>query len=157
VARRILLRLADSGDCPDLVRRRAPIDEVAPDGDDDACRVVNVLADRRLITVTRETVEIGDKAYSNKAIRAHPPPARNAATIPQPAGQQANRARRGSRGGRPPAFDRDAYKQRNTAERCVNKLKLHRAVATRYDKRDYLYRGTIDVASIRIWLRDPVP
>jgi hypothetical protein len=29
-------------------------------------------------------------------------------------------------------------------------------VATRYDKRDYLYRGTIDVASIRIWLRDPV-
>jgi hypothetical protein len=26
----------------------------------------------------------------------------------------------------------------------------------RYDKRDYVYRGTIDVASIRIWLRDPV-
>jgi hypothetical protein len=29
------------------------------------------------------------------------------------------------------------------------------AAATRYD-RDYIYRGTIDVASIRIWLRDPV-
>jgi hypothetical protein len=29
-------------------------------------------------------------------------------------------------------------------------------VATRYDKRDYIFRGTIDVASIRIWLRDPV-
>jgi hypothetical protein len=28
-------------------------------------------------------------------------------------------------------------------------------VATRYDKRDHVWRGTIDVASIRIWLRDP--
>ena len=38
-----------------------------------------------------------------------------------------------------------------------SKLKGHRAVATRYDKRDYMFRGTIDVASIRIWLRDPIP
>jgi transposase len=43
------------------------------------------------------------------------------------------------------------------AERTINKLKAHRAVATRYDKRDYVFRGTVDVASIRIWLRDPVP
>ena len=27
---------------------------------------------------------------------------------------------------------------------------------TKYDKRDRIYQGTIDVASIRIWLRDPV-
>ena len=43
------------------------------------------------------------------------------------------------------------------SSRAINKLKGHRAVATRYDKRDYMFRGTIDVASIRIWLRDPVP
>jgi hypothetical protein len=24
-------------------------------------------------------------------------------------------------------------------------------------ERDYVFRGTVDVASIRIWLRDPVP
>jgi hypothetical protein len=30
-------------------------------------------------------------------------------------------------------------------------------VATRFDKRDVIYQGTIDVASIKIWLRDPVP
>jgi transposase len=36
-------------------------------------------------------------------------------------------------------------------------LRQHRAVATRYDKRDFVWRGTVDVASIRIWLRDPVP
>ena len=31
-----------------------------------------------------------------------------------------------------------------------------RAVATRYDKRERIYQGTIDVASISIWLPDPV-
>jgi transposase len=42
-------------------------------------------------------------------------------------------------------------------ERAINTLRQHRAVATRYDKRDFVYRGTVDVAAIRIWLRDPVP
>jgi transposase len=78
-----------------------------------------------------------------------------AATIPEPADQQANRARRGPRGGRPPTFDTLRYKDRNVVERCINKLKQLRAVATRYDKREYMYQGTVDVASIRIWLRDP--
>jgi hypothetical protein len=32
----------------------------------------------------------------------------------------------------------------------------HRAVATRFDERERIYQGTLDVASIRIWLRDPV-
>jgi transposase len=48
------------------------------------------------------------------------------------------------------------YKERNTVERCFSKLRQFRAVATRYDKRDYMYQATLDVASIRIWLRDPV-
>ena len=59
-------------------------------------------------------------------------------------------------GGRPPVFDAARYKERNTVERCFSKLKQFRAVATRYDKRDFMYQGTVDVASIRIWLRDPV-
>ena len=70
--------------------------------------------------------------------------------------EQGNRARRGRRGGRPPAFDSAYYKQRNVVERCINKLKRLHAIATRYDKREYVYQGTVDVASIRIRLRDRV-
>jgi transposase len=47
--------------------------------------------------------------------------------------------------------------KRNVVERCIHKLKQYRAIATRYDKREYMYQGTVDLASVRIWLRDPVP
>lgn len=49
-----------------------------------------------------------------------------------------------------------AYRDRNTVERAFNKLRAFRAVASRTDKRDYIYQGTIDVATIKIWHRDPV-
>jgi transposase len=42
-------------------------------------------------------------------------------------------------------------------ERCFGKLEQFRAVATRYDKREFMYQATVNVASIRIWLRYPVP
>ncbi|WP_425465619.1 hypothetical protein [Nonomuraea turkmeniaca] len=59
--------------------------------------------------------------------------------------------------GLPPGFDAERYRERNTVERCVNKLRNNRAVALRTDKCKRIYQGTIDVASIRIWLRDPTP
>lgn len=103
---------------------------------------------------TRPHSLLADKAYSNKAIRRHLRNRRIRAVIPLKADQQAGRRRRGTRG-RLPGFDPDAYRQRNVVERAVNKLRATRAVATRYDKRDFVYRGTIDVAAIRIWLRNP--
>lgn len=103
---------------------------------------------------TRPGRLLGDKAYSNKAIRGYLRRRRIAATIPEPDDQIAHRRARGSAGGRPPAFDPETYKLRNVVERAINKLKQYRAVATRYDKRDYVYRATIDVAAIRIWLRN---
>jgi transposase len=99
---------------------------------------------------------MADKAYSSRRIRNQLSRRKIKATIPEPADQKAARARRGSSGGRPPAFDPVRYKDRNVVERAINKLRAYRAVATRMDKREYMYRGTIDIATIRIWLRDPV-
>lgn len=59
--------------------------------------------------------------------------------------------------GRPRTRPGAAMGERNTVERCFGKLKQFRAVATRYDKRKFMYQGTVDLASIRIWLRDPAP
>jgi transposase len=106
---------------------------------------------------TRPARLLADKAYSNAAIRSHLRRRHIKATIPEPADQVRNRQARGRRGGRPPAFDPVAYKDRNIAERAINTLKQFRAVATRYDKRDYIWRGTVDAAAILIWLRGHGP
>jgi transposase len=99
---------------------------------------------------------VADKAYSNRAIRSHLRRRRITADIPEKADQRKTRAAKGSAGGRPPRFDPEVYKKRNTAERAINKLKAFRALALRTDKRAFVYQGTIDIASIKIWLRDPV-
>jgi transposase len=104
---------------------------------------------------TRPDRLLADKAYSNRQIRSHLRRRGIKATIHEKGDQQAARTAKGSHGGRPPAFDTEEYKTRNTAERAFNKLKEFRAVATRTDKREFVYQGTIDVASIKIWLRNP--
>ena len=106
---------------------------------------------------TRPAAAMGDKAYSSAANRAYLRKRGIKAVIPVKEDQKKHRRGRGSHGGRPPAFDAGQYKDRNTVERCFGKLKQFRAVATRYDKREFMYQGTVDLASILIWLRDPVP
>jgi transposase len=105
----------------------------------------------------RPAAALGDKAYSSAASRAYLRKRGIKAVIPVKEDQKNHRRARGSHGGRPPAFDREHYKELNTAGRCFSKLKQFRAVATRYGKRECMYQGTIDLASIRIWLQDPVP
>lgn len=73
--------------------------------------------------------------------------------IPQPSDQIGHRLRRGSAGGRPPAFDPDAYKGRNVIERSFNDHKQWRGLATRYDKLATVYRGGVVLRSVMIWLR----
>lgn len=94
-----------------------------------------------------------DKAYSNGPIRRYLRRRGIRHTIPEKSDSRAARLRKGSRGGRPPGFDTERYKKRNTVERAINKLKQFRAVATRYDKRGYVYLGTTTLAALVIWLR----
>jgi transposase len=81
------------------------------------------------------------RPYSTRKIRGSLRGKGIRATIPEPANQIAGRKAKGCKGGRPPAFDAELYKQRNTVERAFNKLRETRAVATRYDKRDFRLPG----------------
>jgi transposase len=101
--------------------------------------------------MTRPFAVLADKAYSSRAIRDHLRRRGVRAVIPQPADQIANRKRKGRGGGRPPRFDRDAYKQRNTVERCINRLKQWRGLATRYEKTATVYRAGLLIAGIFLW------
>ncbi len=94
-----------------------------------------------------------DKAYSNGPCREYPRRRGIRHTIPEKTDSQAARLRKGARGGRPPGFDEERHKKRNTVGRAVNRLKHARAVATRYDKRGYVFLGTATTAALVIWLR----
>ena len=71
-----------------------------------------------------------DKAYPSRGNRALLRERGIVAVIPQPSDRIAHRQRRGSHGGRPPAFDPVDYRGRNVVERGFNDTKQWRALAT---------------------------
>ncbi|MFD7860305.1 IS5 family transposase [Streptomyces microflavus] len=96
---------------------------------------------------------VADKAYSSRAFRAYLQRRGIIATIPEKDDQKKHRRNRGSHGGRPPGFDRETYRRRNTVERCFNHLKGFRGIATRYDKTATSYEAAVSLASFLLWAR----
>jgi transposase len=92
---------------------------------------------------------IADKGYSYPSCRRLLRERGIRHTIPE---RRDQRQRRMERPGRPPSFDATTYARRNVVERCVNRLKQWRGIATRYEKRTVNYRAAIVIAALMIWL-----
>jgi transposase len=84
----------------------------------------------------------GDKGYTGRRIRGYLRRRGIGAVIPR----LRTEPRRGVR------FDRAAYRERNAVERAVNRLKQHRAIATRYEKLEETFHALLTLAAIRLWL-----
>ena len=85
---------------------------------------------------------IADKAYDSNAIRAAVKAARMKAVIPS------NRSRK-----RRIRHDKVLYRERNRIERCFNKLKHFRRLATRYDRRAVHFLACLSLAAAMLWRR----
>ncbi len=97
---------------------------------------------------SRPDCVIADKAYSHPSTRRALRRRGIRVVIPEKSDQITHRTKKGSRGGRPPNFDVELYRDRNVVERAFNRLKGWRAVATRYDKHARNYRAGVILACI---------
>jgi transposase len=83
----------------------------------------------------------GDKGYSSAEIRNWLQARDIEAVIPY----------RQDEGGEH-AYDREAYRERPTIERAINRLKRYRRIATRYEKLASSYLAMVTIAMILEWL-----
>lgn len=85
---------------------------------------------------------LADKAYDSNAIRALVASMGAEAVIPcNPTRKQKI------------PYDFQAYKVRNLVERCFNKLKHFRRIATRYDRKAIYFLSFLALAAAMLWMR----
>lgn len=96
---------------------------------------------------------LADKAYSHPSTRRELRRRRRRHTIPERRDQVEHRRSKGSACGRPPKFDPEIYRQRNTVERGFGRFKQWRGIATRYDKYARTYLGGVLLAAIVVLAR----
>ena len=85
---------------------------------------------------------LADKGYDSNAIRAAVEGAGMIAVIPS------NRARKVVI-----PHDKRLYRERNRIERCFNKLKHFRRIASRFDRRAVHFSAFLCLAAAMLWMR----
>jgi transposase len=85
---------------------------------------------------------LADKGYTSKAFRRYLQRRGMKVVIPPKSNAK-----------RPHTYSKYLYKQRNQIERCFNKLKHFRRLATRFDRNDTHYLATVTLAAISLWLK----
>ncbi len=63
-----------------------------------------------------------------------------------------HRKRLAHRPGRRPLFSKAAYRRRNVVERCINRMKQWRGLATRYERNADHYRNIVVIVALMLWL-----
>jgi len=106
---------------------------------------------------TRPVAVAADKAYSSRRNRRYLRQRGIKVVIPEKADQAANRKKRGRTGGRPVSHDTTLYKDRNTVERCINRLRNWRGIAFRFDKTPESYEAGLHLCGAMLWLRSIAP
>jgi len=85
---------------------------------------------------------IGDKGYDSDGIRNDLAERGIEPVIPPRSNRKA-----------PIEYDREAHKRRNLIERCVNRLKQFRRIATRYEKTARAYLSMLCIAAAKLWIK----
>ena len=109
---------------------------LSPGQDADITHAETVLGDHKPEAV------LGDKGYDSDAF-AKAVEDRGAEVVIPP---RSNRKT-------PREYDEVVYKERNKVERCINRLKQFRRVATRYEKTSRNFLGMVLFAAITLWLK----
>lgn len=118
----------------------------------DACRRASLPEPGPVRPRKRPEELITDKGYAHDSIRRASRQRGVRHVIPERSDQVARQAAKGSAGGRPPVFDKAIYQKRNVVERCFNRFKQWRDLATRHEKRASLYRASLVLIAAVIWL-----
>lgn len=102
----------------------------------------DTLAVPALLEGQKPKVVLADRAYDANSLRQYLDQIGAAAVIPS------TRSRK-----TPISHDPNVYKPRNRIERCSNKLKHFRRVATRYDRPATHLLAFVHLVAIMLWLR----
>ncbi|MCX5562809.1 IS5 family transposase [Streptomyces sp. NBC_00038] len=95
----------------------------------------------------------GDKAYSSRGNGRYLRRRGIRGVILEKADQAASRKKRSSKAGRPLGHDTELYKERNTVERCINRLRNWRGIAFRFDKTSESYTAGLHLRGAMLWFR----